>query len=110
MSNEIISTTFYKGREVITPSQFSIMVRGYPAYLNHIQKTDKSAPKPVAKQGKREYYFLDELLAWYEVVLDKKAEQMAKTAERFAKAKELQALKRETNKESRKALLDTVRK
>jgi hypothetical protein len=110
MNDEIISTTFYKGREVITPSHFSIMVRGYPAYLHHIQKTDKSAPKLAVKRGKREYYYLDELLAWYEVVLDKRAEQMARTAERFAKAKELQALKRETNKESRKALLDTMRK
>jgi predicted transcriptional regulator len=109
-SLEIVSATFYDGREVITPTQFSLLVRGYPSYLRELTKSGESFPALVIKRGKREYYYLDEMCTWYELVLEEKANRIKETAKRFDRAKSVITLKRETNKASRQALLNTIGK
>lgn len=102
-------TQFYNGREVITPTSFSTLVRGYPTYMSTLKTSKEGLPEVVVKRGNREYYYLDELLAWYEVLLQKKADDVARAAESFARVKELESLKRENNRASREALLNTVK-
>lgn len=105
---EITRATFYKEREVITPTEFSMMVRGYPSFLTTVNQTN--FPELATKRGKREYYYLDEMVAWYEYYLAERARQVEVLANRFAKIQELSLIKKETNKASRQALLDSLKK
>lgn len=105
---EITRNTFYRSREVITPTEFSIMMRGYPTFLYTTNKTD--FPELAVKRGRREYYYLDEMFAWYENYLAEKAKQVELLATRFTKIQQVSALKQETNRASRKALLESLKK
>lgn len=108
---QITRSVTYNGREVITPTEFSMMIKGHPSYLLQRKYAhDTTLPTLALKRGKREYYYLDDLLAWYENRLQEKVRQAEKTAEKLARAVEVNRLRQETNKASRKALLDTIRK
>jgi hypothetical protein len=102
--------TFYEGREVITMTQFSVLVRGYPSYLRELTKSKENLPALALKRGKREYYYLDEMCAWYAPLLEESENRIKENAKRFDRAKSVMTLKKETNKASRQALLDTIRK
>lgn len=107
---EITKSTFYKNREVITPSEFSVLVRGYPAYLMALRTGKDNLPNLATKRGKREYYYLDEMFAWYENHLAEKAKKVEMLATRFTKIQEVSLLRQENNKSSRQALLDSLKK
>jgi hypothetical protein len=107
---EISRTTFYKEREVITATEFSVLIKGYPSYIERLTRSKENFPALAVKRGKREYFYLDDLLAWYELLLEDRARRAEETAKKFERAREVAKLRRETNKESRQALLDAIRK
>lgn len=103
-------TVFYNGREVITASEFSTLIRSYPGYVVIMKRaTTPEFPALAVKKGRREYYYFDDLMEWYEEFLKHKAEQIKKYEKNFDRVKEVNKLKQGTNRESRQALLDAIR-
>jgi len=97
------------GREVITLAGFTALVGRPQNTLEYYKRVVGNMPERVATSGRNQYYYLEDLVEWYQSILTEKQIKVDSMVEAFAKVKQNAHLVRETNKASRQALLDSLK-